>query len=138
MSSDTLVIRKLVAQCRLGVFDWEQAKPQTVWIDLELAIDAAKAAATDEVRDAVDYARLVSEVKALVEGKPYRLMETLAEEVAEHALTSFAVPRVVVRVTKQALPEIEAATVEVRRNLASIKTVGRSRRSGRFPRAART
>ena len=131
MPADTLIIRQLVAQCRLGVFEWEQAKPQTVWIDLELEIDAAKASAQDDVNDAVDYAKLISQVKTLVEHKSYRLMETMAEEVATLILTSFRVPQVLVRITKRALPGIESATVEITRR-------GRSRRSGRFPRGART
>ena len=44
--------------CRLGVYEWERRSPQTVWLDVELAIDAARAAARDDVRKAVDYAAL--------------------------------------------------------------------------------
>ena len=113
--ADALVIHDLVAECRIGVFEWEQAKPQSVWIDLELEIDAAKAAARDDVVDAVDYARLVREVKAFVEGKSYHLLETMAEEVAALVLKEFATPRVLVRVKKRALPGIDYAAVEITR-----------------------
>ena len=90
--ADKLLICKLAARCRLGVFEWEQANPQDVWIDLELAIRAAKAARRDDVKEAVDYARLVTAVKQLVEQTPYRLMETMAEEIAALILKEFGTP----------------------------------------------
>ena len=112
---DRLVIRDLVAECRIGVFEWEQAKPQTIWIDLELEIDAKKAAARDEVKDAIDYGALVTTVQQLVQSKSYRLLETMAEEIATLTLQQFKTPAVLVRVKKRALPGIDFAAVEIRR-----------------------
>ena len=129
--ADKLVVRKLAAKCRLGVFEWEQASAQDALIDLELQIDAAKAARHDDVKDAVDYSRLVTSVKQLVERTSFRLMETMAEEIAALILREFRTPEVTVKVTKRALPGIESATVEITRR------GGRSRRSGGFPRAGR-
>ena len=121
MSDDTLVIQDLEAQCRLGVFEWEQANPQTVWIDLELAIDAAKAAARDDVREAVDYSRIVGLVQEVVQQRPYRLMETLAERVAAEILNTFRPAMVRVRVKKRALPGIGYAAVEVERRAGRVR-----------------
>ena len=113
--ADRLFIHDLTASCHIGVSDWEQAKAQDVWIDLELEIDAAKAAAHDDVKDAVDYGALVTAVKSLVQGTSCHLVETLAEEVASLILSQFAAPQVRVRVKKRALPGIESAAVEVLR-----------------------
>lgn len=113
--SDTLQIRGIALECRLGIEEWEQQRPQPIWIDVELAIDAARAAQRDDVRDAVDYAALVQAVKDVVKGSSFRLMETLAEAVSARVLRDFAVPHVRVRVRKQALPGIEFAAVEVER-----------------------
>ncbi len=129
---DTLRIHDLAVQCRLGVPEWERQAPQPVWIDLELAIDAAKAAKRDDVGEAVDYAALVRAVKALAESRSFRLMESLAEAVASLMLQKFGAPRVRVRVKKRALPEIESAEVEIDRS-----AVGSPRRSVRSPKAAR-
>ena len=60
---DLLIIRDLEAQCHLGVTEEERARPQAVAIDLELSIDASWAAARDDVRSAIEYARLVGAVK---------------------------------------------------------------------------
>ena len=127
---DRLVIQDLTAECRLGVFEWEQEKPQPVWIDLELIIDAAKAARRDDVRDAVDYVRLVTVVKASAQQRAYALLETLAERLASVILQEFSVPRVVVRVKKRALPGVDYAAVEVERAARRGARAG-VRRSGR-------
>jgi dihydroneopterin aldolase len=112
---DRLLIADLEVSCRLGVFDWEQANPQPIWIDLEVGIDAAKAAKHDDVKDALDYARLVSLVRTLAEQHPFRLMETLAEIVAEGIRREFHEPYVRVRVKKRALPGVGYAAVEIER-----------------------
>ena len=116
---DKLIIHELVAECRIGVFDWEQARPQQVWVDLELSIDAAKAAGQDAVHETVDYGQLVTSVKQLVQRKPYRLLETMAEDVAALVLKQFPTPQVLVRVKKRALPGIESAAIEVVRRAVS-------------------
>ena len=116
--SDTLIIKDLVAECRLGVLESERQAPQTIWIDLDVSIDAARAAAHDAIEEAVDYARLVSEVRGLVARTPYRLLERVAEDVAALVLKAFAVPEVRVRIKKRALPGIDYAAVEVRRRRA--------------------
>ena len=118
---DTLIIKDLVVECRIGVLEWEQATPQSVWIDLELEIDAAKAAAHDDVNTTIDYARLVAAVTQHAQGKPFHLLETMAEEMALLILKEFHTPQVLVRVKKRALPSIDYAAVEVvrHRNFAS-------------------
>lgn len=138
---DTLTIHELAVECRLGVYEWEQRNAQTVWIDLELAIDAARAAARDDVRDAVDYAALVRRVRALAMSRSFKLMETLAEAVAAGALEESGSPRVRVRVRKRALEGIGYAQVEVERTSRGAARARRGRTlrtTSRSPRAART
>ena len=132
MSVDRLIIEDLRVDCRIGIFDWEQATPQTISIDLELAIDAARAAARDDVGDAVDYGQLVTAARELAQGKPYRLLETLAEAIAGLILGGFEVPQVTVRVKKRALPGIGSAAVEVQRSAARERRARRARPAGRL------
>ena len=116
--ADTLRIQDLAVDCRLGVSEEERAAPQTIWIDLALAVDAARAAAGDDVRSTVDYAALVSSVRELAQRKPYRLLETLAEEVASLVLGESETAWVRVEVRKRALPGIGYAAVTVERTAA--------------------
>ena len=112
---DKLIVHDLIAECRIGVSDWERAKAQHIWIDLELAIDATKAAAGDDVRQAIDYGHLVTAVKRHAEQTSVHLLETLAEGIARLILKEFRVDRVMVRLKKRALPGVDYAAVEVSR-----------------------
>ena len=112
---DRLIIQDLTAECRLGLYEWEQEKPQPIGIDLELAVDAARAARRDSVGDAIDYARLVTSVKELAQRRSFRLLETLAESIASLILQKFDTNQVRVRVKKRALPGVDYAAVEVER-----------------------
>lgn len=137
--SDTLTIHGLTAVCRIGVYDWEQKQPQTISIDLEMPVDASRAAGADEIEDAVDYAEMVNAVKQLAEGRPYRLIETLAEDIAGTILGQFKVPKVTVRVRKAALPGIGHVAIEIERPKAAAQltapTRGRRRQTARSPKA---
>ena len=115
MTHDKLVIKDLTVEALIGVYDWEQQHPQNLWIDLELAIDAAKAAVRDDMSAAVDYGRLVTVVKQHLQRKKIRLVETVAEELAALVLKDFATPEVMIRVKKRSLPNVEYAAVELTR-----------------------
>lgn len=135
--ADTLLISGLAAECRIGVFEWERAKPQTIWVDLELPVNAAYVAQTDAVGETVDYGRLVTAVRQLAQSRPYNLLETLAESIAERVLEDFETRWVRIRVKKKALPGLDYAAVEIERVRGRARG-GRSRTRTRFPKAART
>jgi dihydroneopterin aldolase len=97
---DIVYIKGLRAQAVIGVYEWERDIRQTLVIDLELASDAARAAATDAIADALDYAAISQRVLALVEGSQYQLIESLAEEIARVVLAESDVPWLRVRVGK--------------------------------------
>ncbi|MBI3320698.1 MAG: dihydroneopterin aldolase [Candidatus Omnitrophica bacterium] len=112
---DHLILRDIAVEARVGVYDVEWKKLQTIWIDVELSIDAAGAAAEDDVRAAVDYAKLITSVRDLAQTRAYRLMETLAEAIAQAIVAEYPRGWVRVRVKKRALPGIDYAAVEVER-----------------------
>lgn len=141
--ADRLILSEIAVECRLGIYEWEQKTPQTVWIDVELAIDASKAAAKDDFTQAVDYAALVAAVREHAQQKPVKLMETLAERTAALVLKQFGGAWVRVKVKKKALAGLGFAAVDVSRlandpRKSTAVTAGRSRARTRSPRAART
>ncbi len=89
---DIVFVRGLRAETVIGVYDWERKVRQTVVFDLEMATDNRRAAATDGIDDALDYAEVSKRVLALVEGSEFQLIETMAEEVAALILAEFQVP----------------------------------------------
>ena len=70
-----------------GVFASERREGQTFVVDLTLGFDTRPAAASDELRDTVDYGSLVDAVKQAVERDPVDLIETLAERICRVCLT---------------------------------------------------
>lgn len=97
---DIVYIAELIVPTRIGVFDWEQQIQQNLVLDLELATDVARAAASDDIRDAVNYKAVADRVTALLQSRPYQLIETVAETVAATLLAEFGVSWVKVKVAK--------------------------------------
>jgi len=93
-------IRGLRAQAVIGVYEWERHIRQTLVLDLEMASDTVRAATTDQIADALDYAALSGRVVALVEASEYQLLETLADAVAGLITREFGVPWLRLRLSK--------------------------------------
>ena len=97
---DIVFIKALRADTVIGVYDWERDIRQTVVLDLELACDNRRAAATDAIVDAVDYAAISTRVLTFIEGSAFQLLETMAEQIAAIVIQEFAVPWLRLRLSK--------------------------------------
>jgi dihydroneopterin aldolase len=106
---DEIIIRGMQFYGRHGVSPAENEIGQRFVVHLALRLDLREAGQTDDVRRTVNYAHVFQEVKALVEGSPVKLIETLAERIAEALLTRF--------------PRLEAVVVEVEKPGAPIPGV---------------
>ncbi len=124
---DRIVLSDLRLRGRHGVGDGERARPQDFAVTIECPTDARRAAATDDVADALDYRRLRAIATEVVEGTSRHLLETLADTIARRVLAEVGVAWVRVRVTKVAPAGWEGpAAVEVRRGRPSGDDSGRS------------
>jgi 7,8-dihydroneopterin aldolase/epimerase/oxygenase len=112
MSTDELAIRGVECFAHHGVFDFERREGQTFVIDLALGVDTSVAAASDDLRDTVDYGSLVGSVKAAVEKDPVDLIETLAQRIADVCLLDSRVEWARVTVHKPDAP-IDATFADV-------------------------
>jgi FolB domain-containing protein len=97
---DRLVIERLEFQGYCGVSDNEREAPQPMAVDLELTLDMTRAAATDDLHDTVDYIQITEQVLAIAQTERFRLLETLAERLAQAILDGFAVSEVELWVRK--------------------------------------
>ena len=113
---DTVFIRGLRVETCIGVYAWEQRIRQTLRVDVELAADAARAAASDDIEDAVNYAQVAERLRSLGEAQPWKLVETYAERAAAAILEEFDTPWVRVAVAKDVrLPQRTEVGVVVER-----------------------
>jgi dihydroneopterin aldolase len=97
---DVVFIRELRADTVIGVYDWERSIRQSVVLDLEMATDNRRAAGSDRIEDALDYAALSARVLSFIEGSEFRLIETMAEQVAAIVMGEFGVPWLRLRLAK--------------------------------------
>jgi 7,8-dihydroneopterin aldolase/epimerase/oxygenase len=99
-SGDRIFLRGLTCECIIGFIDWERRVRQTVVLDLELPVDCARAAASDEVADTLDYKKVAKRVLSFIEGSEFKLVETLAHRLALTILEEFALPWVRISLNK--------------------------------------
>ena len=97
---DIIFLRDLRVDAVIGIWDWERRIRQTVQIDLEMAADIRKAAASDDVDDTLNYKLVAKRLQSFVAESEFQLVETLAERIAGIVTDEFGVPWVRVRVNK--------------------------------------
>ena len=106
-------------------------------VDVLVDVDTTRAESTDRLADTVSYDVIEAEVRRIVEGASYRLLETLASRVAGSLAAHPRVRSCTVRLTKQNLawPTGGKVTVEVtlagRRTAAPKARPEKGRRTGR-------
>lgn len=99
-------LRDMELAARIGVHPHEQGGTQRVRINLDLAVEdpgttgAAPAVGADELARVVDYQGMATIVRDIVAAGHVRLVETLAERIAEACLTDPRVHLARVRVEK--------------------------------------
>jgi 7,8-dihydroneopterin aldolase/epimerase/oxygenase len=89
--TDHVSVRDLAVSAVIGVHDWEREVEQTLIISVDMAADVRKAAANDDLGDALDYSAVAHTITAVVREGKFRLIETAAERVAERVLADYPV-----------------------------------------------
>jgi len=97
---DKIFLDELKVDTIIGIWEWERRIRQTVVIDIEMSADIAKAAATDDVADTLNYKSVAKRVQSFVAESSFQLVETLAERIAAIIREEFGVAWLRVRVNK--------------------------------------
>ena len=113
---DTVFIKGLKAASVIGCYDWERDIRQTLVIDLELKADFSRAADTDALEDALDYAAISQRIISVCETSRFQLLEALSEHLARLLLAEFAITGLRLTINKPgAVSEAEAVGVVIER-----------------------
>ena len=92
--TDYLSVRDLSVRAVIGVHAWEREIEQTLLVSVDMVpetADVRKAAASDDLADALDYSAVAETIAAVLREGRFRLIETAAERVAGRLLADFAV-----------------------------------------------
>ena len=113
---DSIFIEDLQITCVVGVADWERRTRQRIVVSVELHTDTGTAGGADSLDATIDYASACEGITQIAVEGQFKLIETLAEEIAQWLLQTFVASAVVVEVKKPAaLSEAASAGVRIER-----------------------
>jgi dihydroneopterin aldolase len=90
--TDFVSVKDLSVRAVIGVHPWERGVEQTLQVSVDMVAETAdvrKAAATDDLADALDYSAVADAIAAVLREGKFRLIETAAERVAGRLLADF-------------------------------------------------
>lgn len=123
---DKVFIQGLEVETLIGVHAWEKRTLRPLLLDLQLGIDIKPAAASDRVRDALDYQAVKEIVTKFVETERVDLLETMAERLARHLFNEFPLDALQLRIVKPgAVMGVKAVGVEIERQRGDYAVCGR-------------
>ena len=113
---DIIFLRELKVTTLIGIYEWEKRAPQTLQIDLDIALPDSRACQTDNIKDALDYADVAQHIQTVLGNGHFSLLETLAEHIAQIILRDFNAPWVKVSVAKlQAIRNCKMVGISIER-----------------------
>jgi dihydroneopterin aldolase len=110
---DKVLIERLQVQAVVGVFEWERQIEQPLLIDVQLSVDTRQAALTDQLQYAVNYQAVSERITAVIQARQAKLIETLANLVAEMILAEFSLVQQVSLTIRKPLAVTQTAAVGI-------------------------
>jgi 7,8-dihydroneopterin aldolase/epimerase/oxygenase len=114
-SGDTIHIEQLEMLAHVGVPDHERSAPQRITITVTAWPIAGLHALGDDISQTINYSAIARAVREIVDERRDKLIETLAEKIAEHLLSSLPIRRVLVELRKFVLPDAQFVSVTLTR-----------------------
>ena len=97
----------------VGVTDEERAKPQRLLVTVDMEYDFSSAALSDRINRTIDYFELSQRLLKFGERRSWKIIESLATDIATRILSEFRPEKVTVEVKKFPFPEARYVSVTV-------------------------
>lgn len=111
---DILFLYGIKINSTIGWYDWERVQQRALILDLDLHLQQNLASESDNIEDAIDYAKLQSRIKTFAAESDYRLIEALAENIANVILSEYPISQVKVRLSKPGvLSDVASVGIEI-------------------------
>jgi dihydroneopterin aldolase len=118
MNADKVLLGGLEFYGYHGVIPEENTLGQRFLVDIEMRADLDDAGRTDDLTRTVNYVAVYHDIRAIVEGPPCKLIETVATRIADRILDGYGVTQVRVRIRKPDVPipaRLEYVGIEIER-----------------------
>ncbi len=117
---DKIKIKDLEVYCKHGVFKEENVLGQKFLVSLILFLDIKKAGTLDAIEHSVSYADVAHFVNTFMKERTFKLLEAVAEHLAEEILLHFSlVEKIVIEIKKPWAPillPLDTVSVEMERS----------------------
>lgn len=113
---DTITLCDLEVHYHIGVPEDERARAQKLLLTVEMDLDVAPAAQTDDLEKTINYYSVSRRLLELGNGRQWKLIETLAEEIAQLILKEYQPQAVRVEVKKFIIAEARYVSVKLSRD----------------------
>jgi dihydroneopterin aldolase len=118
MPSDVLRVRNMCFYAHHGLFPEEGKLGQRFEVDVEIPGDFGGLSEREDLERTVDYPQVVALTESVVTGERFKLVEALADRIADVLASQLGLTQVLVRVRKPNPPvaaQFDGIEVEVRR-----------------------
>jgi 7,8-dihydroneopterin aldolase/epimerase/oxygenase len=99
----------------VGVTDEERAKPQRLLVTVDMNFDFSSAAVSDRIERTINYQEVADDLLKFGEGRSWKLVEKLVDNIAERVLTEYKPQAVLVEVKKFSIPQARFVSVSTGR-----------------------
>jgi dihydroneopterin aldolase len=113
---DVIFIEGFVGETVIGIHADELHATQPVRIDVAAGLPRSFACNTDRIADTIDYGKIRDALSSILRDHHHRLLEALAESIAQHVLATFKAHWVKVAVAKpRKFDDVDAVGVVIER-----------------------
>lgn len=117
MNTTTLIIKDLNISMYIGVGDAEHESPQNVRINILMDVANYTDWKSDNIDDVVCYASIIETIKTISQSRHFKLVETLAEVIAQDCLKDNRIRSIRVKIEKTDIfDDTDSVGVEIARD----------------------
>ena len=112
-------ILNLKLPAKHGVYDFEKVNEGIFEIDIHMHLDLKNAMESDDIKDSVDYSKVVELVKKIFFENDCNLIEYVAGRICEGILEKYPIQKVVIKIRKPHAPinaDLDTVEVEIERD----------------------
>lgn len=98
---DRIFIRKLKIPAIIGIHAEEQETHQDIYLDLVFEFDSSRAAISDDIFHALDYAKICKRLTDYIPSTRFNLIETLADDLARLLFREYPIESLKLKILKK-------------------------------------
>jgi 7,8-dihydroneopterin aldolase/epimerase/oxygenase len=110
---DKIIIHDLEIRMRVGTAVEERSWPQRLLATIEISHDITRAVETDDLAYAIDYEKIVNRLREWGENRQWKLLESMASDIADLILREFHPATVSISLKKFELPLTAGVSVQI-------------------------